>query len=303
MKQDIIIVGGGPAGISAGIYALRANKKICIIEKEIIGGKISSASLVENYPGVLEIKGIELAEKLKEQLLQLGGVIVNKEVIAIKQEKNKKIVTTGENEYKSDVVILAMGTKYKVLGLPEEEKWIGKGISFCATCDGFFYKNKTVAVIGGGNTAISNAIELAEVCKKVYVVQVLDFLTAEPILIQRLKEKENIEIKYQTFVKEYIGENKIKAVRIQEKEEEGILEVDGVFLAVGQIPETKLVESFLEMNEDGYIIVKEDLQTSQEGIFAIGDCIQKKVRQLTTAVNDGTIAALAAIEYLNKKNL
>ena len=298
MKQDMIIIGGGPAGMTAAIYALRADKKVLVLEKEVIGGKIASAGLVENYPGIEAIKGIELSEILQKQVEALGGQILPEEVIQIEPYKNQKQVITKQNRYIADVVIIATGTKYKTLDLENEEKLLGKGISFCATCDGFFYKDKIVAVIGGGDTAVSNALELANICHKVYILQLLNHLTAESILITKLKEKSNIEILYNTSVKSWIGEEKIRAIEIMEQGKKRLIQVDGVFLSIGQIPQTQLLSRQIHKTEENYIITNEKLMTNQEGVFAAGDCVEKQIRQLTTAVNDGTIAAMNAIAYI-----
>lgn len=302
MEYDIIIIGGGPAGICAAIYALRANKRVLLLEKEVVGGKIISTPFIENYPGILEIKGMDLSENLNKQVIAFGGEIKMEKVIKIEHIQNKQQVITTSGKYIASAIILATGTKYKRLGIENEEKWIGKGISFCATCDGFFYQNKVVAVIGGGNTAVVNALELAANCKKVYLIQVLEKLTAEPILINQLEEEKKVEVFYQTSVKSYIGEEKLEGIELQKGGKIEKLSVEGVFLAIGQIPENEFIEGFIQTNQDGYIKVDTDFKTNQKGVFAAGDCIEKQVRQLTTAVNDGTIAALKAIEYLNTKN-
>lgn len=300
MDYDIIIIGAGPAGICAAIYALRANQKTLIIEKETIGGKIASSPLIENYPGIKAIKGPELSEQLEDQIKQLGGKIEFGEVINIQNKREEKIVITKNKTHKAKAIILALGTKYKKLGLPEEEKFLGKGISFCATCDGFFYRQKTVAVIGGGNSAMANALELANICQKVYVIQNLDHLTAEPMLIDQIKPKENIEIITQASVKQIQGEEKVTGIVIEEKGKEKTLTLDGMFLSIGQIPETEIISPLIKLDENGYIVTNEQQMTNSEGIFAAGDCVKKNIRQLTTAVSDGTIAALSAIEYNTK---
>lgn len=300
MDYDIIIIGAGPAGICAAIYALRANQKTLIIEKETIGGKIASSPLIENYPGIKAIKGPELSEQLEEQIKQLGGKIEFGEVMDIQNKGKEKIVITKNKTHKAKAIILALGTKYKTLGLPEEEKFLGKGISFCATCDGFFYRQKTVAVIGGGNSAMANSIELANICQKVYVIQKLDHLTAEPMLIDQIRQKENIEIMTQASVKEIQGEEKLTGIVIEEKGKEKRLTLEGMFLSIGQIPETEIVSHLVKRDENGYIVTNEQKMTNSEGIFAAGDCVKKNIRQLTTAVSDGTIAALSAIEYNTK---
>lgn len=300
MNYDIIIIGGGPAGMTAAIYALRANKRILVLEKEVIGGKIVSSPLVENYPGMKSITGGELAQNLYQQVTNLGGDIQMKEVITIKEENENKQVITKDSTYFGKTIIIATGTKYKMLGIAREYEFIGKGISFCATCDGFFYKNKIVAVIGGGNTAISNVIELSNICKKVYLIQILDKLTAESILIHRLQEKTNVEILYHSTVKGLFGNEKLKGIEIEQNGNSQILEVDGMFLSIGQLPESDIpiLGATIEKNPKNYFYVNAKLMTRVKGIFAAGDCIDKEIRQLTTAVSDGTVAALNAINYL-----
>lgn len=301
MIYDMIIIGGGPAGVTSAIYGLRANKKVLILEKEVIGGKIVSSPLIENYPGIEEVKGAQLSEKLYQQVLNFGGEIKIEEVVEIKPKGKIKEVITPNKKYEAYTIILATGTKYKKLGLDKEEDLIGKGISFCAVCDGFFYKNKTVAVIGGGNTAVANALELTNVCKKVYIIQMLEKLTAEPILINQLEQKENIEILYQTKVEKIKGEEKVTGIEMIREGVKEELAVDGIFIAIGQIPETQMRENGdIKKDQSKYIEVNQDYMTNQEGIYAAGDCVSKKVRQLTTAINDGTIAALSAIEYINQ---
>lgn len=299
MKYDILIIGGGPAGMTAAIYALRANKTVLIIEKEVIGGKIASSPLIENYPGIQEIKGIDLSEQLQEQVTKLGGEIRMEEALKIEEDGKDKVVVTKTGSYRGKTVIVATGTRYKMLGLEKEKNFLGRGISFCATCDGFFYKGKTVAVIGGGNTALTNALELANICQKVYILQMLDYLTAETILIKRIQEKKNVEIIYGISITSWIGKEKIEGIEIEKAGKKEIIKVDGVFLAIGQIPETKVVNPMLHINEKEYIEANADMSTNIEGVFAAGDCVSKPVRQLTTAVNDGTIAAISAITYID----
>ena len=299
MKYDILIIGGGPAGMTAAIYALRANKTVLIMEKEVIGGKIASSPLIENYPGIQEIKGIDLSEQLQEQVTKLGGEIHMEEALKIEEDGKDKVVVTKTGSYRGKTVIVATGTRYKMLGLEKEKNFLGRGISFCATCDGFFYKGKTVAVIGGGNTALTNAQELANICQKVYILQMLDYLTAEPILIKRIQEKKNVEIIYGISITSWIGKEKIEGIEIEKAGKKEIIKVDGVFLAIGQIPETKIVTPKMHINEKEYIEANGDMSTNIEGVFAAGDCVSKPVRQLTTAVNDGTIAAISAITYID----
>lgn len=293
---DIIIVGCGPAGLTAAIYALRANKKILILEKDNIGGQITSSLKVENFPGFKQISGNDLMNNLYEQAIDLGCEINIEEVIKIKDGKIKTVIT-DENEYETKSLIIATGCKNRLLGIDKEEEFIGNGISFCVACDGAFYKDKIVAVIGGGNSAVINALSLSEICKKVYLIQNLDFLTAEDMLKERIKEKNNIEIMYNSKVVKLIGDDELKSIEVSGKEDK-IIAIDGMFISIGQIPQNDIFKGIIDLNEQNYIKSIECL-TNKEGIFVAGDCREKKIRQLTTAAGDGTIAALEAINYLN----
>lgn len=293
---DIIIVGCGPAGLTAAIYALRANKKVLILEKDNIGGQITSSLKVENFPGFKQISGNDLMNNLYEQAIDLGCEINIEEVIKIKDGKIKTVIT-DENEYETKSLIIATGCKNRLLGIDREEEFIGNGISFCVACDGAFYRDKVVAVIGGGNSAVINALSLSEICKKVYLIQNLDFLTAEDMLKERIKEKNNIEIMYNSKVVKLIGDDELKSIEISGKEDKSIA-IDGMFISIGQIPQNDIFKGIIDLNEQNYIKSIECL-TNKEGIFVAGDCREKKIRQLTTAAGDGTIAALEAINYLN----
>ena len=298
---DIVIIGAGPAGLTAAVYALREKKKIVILEKETIGGKITSSSNVENYPGFKSISGMDLANNLYEQVINLGGKIKIEEVVKIEEGKIKKVIT-DENEYEAKSIIIASGSKYKKLGLENEEDLIGNGISFCTVCDGLFYKDKTVCVIGGGNSAIINAVYLSQICQKVYLIVRKEKLKGDKLVINSLEHKENIEIIYNANVIKYITENdELKGVLIKQGEIEEKIGVDGVFLAIGQIPEIDYTNNLINLNTEKYIISNEDCKTNIKGIFVAGDVREKKVRQLTTAVSDGTIAALNALNYLKEE--
>ena len=299
MTYDIIIIGCGPAGMTAAIYALRANKKVLILEKETIGGNIASSPLIENYPGFIAISGSEFANNLYDQVINLGGEIELEEVQKIKTGKIKEVVT-DEHTYKAKTIIIATGNKYRLLGLTNEDNLIGKGIHFCVACDGSFYKNKTVAVIGGGNSAIINALTLSDMCHEVIVVQNLADLTGEEILADKLKAKKNVKIYYKAKVKEIIGHEELENIIITVNNQDILLKIDGMFISIGQVPQTEFIPKMLLINENQYIVTDIDAKTNLDGIFAAGDVCNKKVRQLTTAVNDGTIAALNAIEYLKK---
>ena len=294
MIYDVIVVGCGPAGMTAAIYALRANKKVLILEGEAIGGKIASSPLVENYPGFKQIGGNELVDNLYEQVESLGGVIEFDKALKIENGKVKKVI--GEfNTYEAYSVILAIGSKYRTLKIENEENYIGNGISFCVVCDGAFYKNQDVAVIGGGNSAIINAVSLADMCNKVYVIQNVDYLTCEDALKKELETKNNIEIIYNGKVTKYLGEDIIEGLVINDERK---INVSGIFLSIGQDADSEFIKDIINLDERNYILTNENFETNETGIFAAGDCVHKNIRQLTTAMNDGTIAALSAIQYL-----
>ena len=293
---DVIIIGGGPAGCTAGIYCLRANLKVLILEKEQFGGQIASSPRVENYPGFKSISGAELVSNLYEQLDLLGADIELEEVLEIKPGKIKTVIT-DDNTYEAKAVIIATGTKHRLLNLPREQEMIGKGISFCPSCDGAFFKGKDVAVIGGANTAITNAIYLSKICNKVYLICRKDYFRGEKTLIDEVEKINNIEILYNANVTKLIGEDELEAIEVKKDAETIEIKVSGMFISIGMDAETKIVSSLLNL-DDGKYIDSNDCLTSKEGIFVAGDCRSKKIRQLTTATSDGTIAATLAIEYL-----
>lgn len=292
---DVIIIGGGPAGLTSALYLLRANKKVLILEKENIGGQITSSSKVANYPGFGEISGMELISNLYNQVVNLGGEVVLEEALEIDDDNT---VITDCGKYKAKAIILAVGSKNKVLGIEREDEFVGRGISFCVSCDGAFYQGKTVAVVGGGNSAISEALSLADICSKVYIIQKDDNLTCEEVLKEKLKVKDNIEIFYNSEVVSYLGDNDIKGIVVKTIDGEIKLDVEGIFLAIGLVPSTSFIADLLTLDKNNYIL-SDDTLTDKTGIFVAGDCRSKKYRQLTTAVSDGTVAALNAINYLN----
>jgi len=292
---DLIIIGAGPAGLTAAIYAQRANLKTLILEKETIGGQISSSPLVENYPGFKQISGMELSNNFFEQAISLGADFEIEEVLKIENGKTKKVIT-DQNTYECKSIIIATGAHHRKLGLENEEELIGKGVHYCATCDGAFYKDKTVAVIGGANTAVTSAIYLSSICKKVYLIYRKDVLKCEKTLLEKVKSKENVEIIYNTNVTKLIG-NPLEKIELNNSEE---LTVDGMFVCIGAEPKTVELEN-LPIDGNGYII-SEDCLTNIEGIFVAGDVRTKEIRQVTTATNDGTVAASFAIKYLETEN-
>ena len=296
---DIIIIGGGPAGLTAALYACRANKKTLVIEKETFGGQITFSPKVENIPGFISLTGNEFAEKLVEQVLEQGADVESCEAIEIIDGEIKTVVT-DDGEYQGKSVIIATGAKHRMLGIDGEERFVGEGISFCAVCDGAFYKNKTVAVVGGGNSALQEAILLSDTAKKVYVVQNLDFFTGEKKLVEQLEKLENVEIILGVTVDSFVGDNELEGIVIKNSAgETRKLELDGLFVAIGLIPQNEAFKNVVKLDGRGYAEVDESCETETKGIFVAGDCRTKKIRQVTTAAADGAIAALAACDYVD----
>ena len=297
---DIAIIGAGPAGMTAALYALRADKKVLLIEKENFGGQITYSPKVENYPTQMQISGSELAQMMLDQVMEHGAVIELAEVTKIVNHSDSKTIVTDMGEFEAKAVIIATGSKHRHLGLPREEELIGNGISFCAVCDGAFFSGAPVAVIGGGNTALQEALMLSEYCTHVTIIQNLSFMTGEARLLAALEKKENVSFVYDTTVTEFLGENKLEGLRIRNSKtgESSTLSLEGVFIAIGQQPDNQRFAELTALNEIGYIIADERCVTDTEGIFVAGDCRTKSVRQVTTAAADGSIAALAACRYL-----
>ncbi len=298
---DIIVIGAGPAGLVSALYARRAGKTVCVLEKGSFGGQITYSPKVENIPGFLSVSGNEFAEKLVEQVLEQGADVECCEVLEIRDGETKTVITDS-GEFSARAVIIATGAKHRMLGLKGEEKFVGEGISFCAVCDGAFYEGKDVAVIGGGNSALQEALLLAETSRKVYVVQNLDFLTGEKKLQEQLEAKENVEIILGAVVDRIVGEETLSGIVIKKTEDgrEIELAVDGMFVAIGLIPQNEPFSNVIGLDERGYADSGEDCVTKSEGIFVAGDCRKKEIRQVATAASDGAIAALAAIKYLDK---
>ncbi len=299
---DIIVVGGGPAGLTAAIYALRAGKTVLVIEKGGFGGQIAFSPKVENIPGFAMIGGSEFAEKLTDQALSLGADAEIETVTAIKKQDGVFTVTTEEGgNYEGKAVILAVGVKHRMLGLPGEQDLIGNGISFCAVCNGAFYAGQDTVMIGGGNSALQEALLLSEVCRKVTVVQNLPTFTGEAKLAEALLQKENVEVLFSTLVTGYVQENgSLTGITVKgEDGTEKTIPVDGAFLAVGLVPENGAFADLAALDERGYFAADDRCLGDVDGVFVAGDCRQKNIRQVVTAASDGAIAAMAACRYLD----
>ena len=302
MKYDIITVGGGPAGLTAALYARRANKTVLVIEKETFGGQITFSPKVENIPGFVALSGNEFAEKMVEQVVEQGADFESCEVLSIRDNGSTKTLVTDSGEYEAKAVIIATGARHRLIGAPHEDEYIGNGISFCAVCDGAFYKDKNVAVIGGGNSALQEALLLSDLCAKVTIVQNLDFLTGEKKLVEQLEAKPNVNVILGTVVDEYFGENgELGGIKIKKVADATVSElcVDGVFVAIGLVPQNDAFADVISLDERGYAISDETCVTKTAGIFTAGDCRTKKIRQVATAAADGAIAALAACDYID----
>lgn len=297
--KDIIIIGGGPAGLTAAIYGARSGKSVLIFEGKAFGGQISKSHKVENYPGFEEISGFDFSVKLKKQAELFGAEIISAKVKSV--EENEGFFTvTADKDYQAKAVIFALGTEPKKSGIPDEDKLIGRGLSYCATCDGNFFRGREVAVIGGGNTALQDALYLSDICKKVYLVHRRDSFRAEKNLVARAQEKENIEFVMNSVLLSAEASPVIKSITVKNKEsgEKTDFSVNGLFLAIGQTPLTAEFSDILPLDSYGYVQAGEDCKV-RDGVYVCGDCRQKDIRQLTTATADGTVAATKAVEYLD----
>ena len=298
---DVIIIGSGPAGLSAAIYAARAELKTVVFTGSSIGGQAALTDEIENYPGFPEgISGTELTQRMQEQAKRFGAEIQMDEVTAVDFKEHPFTVTTYGGEHKARTVIIATGVSPRKLEVPGEEEFIGRGVSFCATCDGFFYKDRPVAVIGGGDSAITEALFLTRFASKVYVVHRRDRLRATPILQTRAKQNERIEFVWDSVVTEVVGKDSVEGLKLRNVKtgEESFLKVDGVFVYIGQIPNTKLFEGQVELDERGYIVTDRAMHTSVPGVFAAGDVQEKVLAQVVTAAASGAIAAMEAEKFV-----
>jgi len=300
MIYDLIIIGAGPAGLSSGIYAARRELQTLIIEKGLPGGQMLLTSDIQNYPGFSKISGNELAERMESQVKEFGVEIANVEATKLDIKGNMKDVTTYEGEYEGKSIVLATGSSYKKLGVKGEREFTGRGVSYCATCDAPFFKGKIVAVIGGGNSAVSSALYLSEIAEKVYLIHRREQLRAEEARQKELKEK-GVKLILNSTVEEILGENLVNSIKIKDtKNETKKIDVDGVFISIGTVPNSGLAkEAGVDLDEKGFIKINKNQETNIEGVFAAGD-VTGGVMQISTAIGEGCIAALSAYEYVKK---
>ena len=299
---DVLIIGAGPAGLSAAIYVERAGKHAVCLEAMTVGGQIVNTPEIANYPGIKKTSGFEFSMALYEQATELGAEVIYEKAaeVKVKDDGTKVTVTESGKEFESRAVIIATGAKNRHLGIAREDELLGRGVSYCATCDGAFFKGKDVAVNGGGNTALEDALFLTNYCNKVYIIHRRDEFRGEPKNLEAVKTKENIEFVLNSTVEELKGEKSLEAVVVKDKisGETREITVQGLFIAIGQVPDNKGFEPVAELDQGGYIAADEKCKTKTEGVFVAGDCRTKSVRQLTTAASDGAVAALAACEYI-----
>lgn len=295
---DIIIVGAGPSGLTSAIYGRRALKKVLVLECLSYGGQIINTLKIDNYPGMPGVSGFDYATKVYNQAKDLGSEIKYEKVIDI-IDGNIKEVITNKGSYKCKTIILATGCDSRKLGVDREEELTGKGVSYCATCDGAFYKDKDVAVVGGGNTALEDALYLTDVCHKVYLIHRRDEFRADDYLVNKLKGKDNVEFILNSNVTKLNGDV-LKSIEVTNNDNVKVIDVSGLFIAVGKVPENENFRKIIKLNKNGYIEAKEDCHTNIDGIYAAGDVRVKNVRQLVTAEADGAVAAMEAIKYINK---
>ena len=301
---DVIIVGGGPAGMSVALNLLRAGRSVLILEKENFGGQIANSPRVENIPGTKEISGLDFAGNLFEQILDLGAKFELEEVQRILKVDGDFEVTTNYHTYQAHAVVLANGVKHRKMGLPNEDEFVGKGISFCAVCDGAFYKDKDVYLIGDANTALQYALMLAQTCSNVYMFTLFDRFFADQILIDRLRQKDNIHITHNMNLVAYLGQNELAGLRFENTMDHSVHEypTNNVFVAIGQVPQNDLFKSLVETDDHGFIVTNDKMETSLPGLFAVGDTRKKDVRQVASAIGDASIASVFIDKYLMLNN-
>ena len=299
---DVVIIGGGPAGLTAYLYAKRALLDTLLIEKNLLGGQVLLTDFIENYPGFPEgISGFELIQRMQAQVEKYGLELLSQQAKGIKiKNEIKEIILDNDETITTKAVILALGARMKKLNIPGEKEFTGKGVSYCATCDAPFFKNQVVAVVGGGNTALQEALYLTKFVKKVFLIHRRDAFRAVPILQKRVMENPKIEILWNTVVKEIKGKENVEEIIVYnvKTEELKTLKLSGIFIFIGHEPETEWLKGVIELDEKGFIVVDQAMRTNVEGIFACGDCVSKPFRQIINACGEGAVAALSAQEYL-----
>lgn len=303
IEKDIVIIGAGAAGMCAALNAARGGKSVVIIEKNSFGGQIAYSPKVENFPSIESISGMDFSTNLFTQIINWGVQFELETVLSVEKENDLFITTTDYNKYLSKVVIIATGVSHRKLNLEHEDELVGKGISYCAICDGAFFEGKEVAVIGDANTALQYALMLSNTSPKVYLCTLFDKFFGEKIYEERIKSKENIEVIQNISLQKYLYDDNLKGLVFKNTKtnEEFELKVEGVFIAIGQIPHNEIFSNLVDLDKNGYIITNENMETKTEGLYAIGDCRVKKIRQLTTAVADGSIVSFNAINYIESK--
>lgn len=305
---DIIIIGGGPAGLTASIYALRAKKSVLLIERMMVGGQVALTQHIENYPGFEMISGEELAMKMFNQAEKFGLKTVFTDVLDYDITGDIKKVKTAEGVFESKAIILAMGAVARQLDIASEKKFMGRGVSYCVTCDGNFYRDKVVAVVGGGNSSICEALYLANIAKKVYLIHRRDKFRAEDVQICKVNDLaksscSKIEILVNTVVQEIKGDSKVNGIVIRNVVDKTTKEIalDGVFVAIGRKPDTAILDGIIKLDESGYVLTDEDMKTNIEGVYSAGDVRKKGLKQIVTACSDGAISATEIVQWLNRK--
>ena len=303
MLYDVIVIGGGPGGYTAALYAARANLSVAILEKLSPGGQMGTTDVIDNYPGFPQgVNGFELAMQMKEGAERFGAQTQLAEVTQVELAGQVKTIHTSGGDYQARTVVLATGAHPRELGLPGERELRGRGVSYCATCDGMFYRGKTVVVVGGGNTAVSDVLYLSRLCEKVYLVHRRDTLRASKVYLDPLQKAENVEFVWDSEVKQLLRDQAVTGVRVRNKKtgKERDIPCGGVFVAVGYLPNTELYRGQVELDEAGYVLADETTQTNLPGVFAVGDLRKKPLRQVVTAASDGAVAAHFIEEHLNQ---
>lgn len=299
--KDVIIIGGGPAGFSAAIYAVRAGLNVQILEKAMWGGQAVNTPEIENYPGILKVSGAEFSMQLHNQASTLGVEVDNREVTRVELEGPVKKIYTGEELLTAKSVIIANGVSRRTLGCDGEKEYKGRGVSYCATCDGAFFRGKDVALVGGGNTAMEDALFLSNLCRKVYVIHRRENFRADKVSVEELQKRKNVEFVLNSVVEEIYGEDLVKGILVYNRvnQEKRKIDVQGIFIAIGYKPDNRMFEQQLELDQDGYFITDENCHTRIPGVYVAGDCRSKKLRQIVTAAADGAVAGFEAANYCN----